>query len=313
MSDEQVSEVSEEAEVAEIDSVSEDRPFYEAIGTDALREASELESDLWDSNEEVVAEVEEADEVEEVEVVEAATEELEEEPVVAAAEPEPEPEEPKSVKFDEMLEKEIGLREREAELKQKGEAFVNMDTFKDLARSNPMKFLEELGMTFDEFADIIIDEPQNKDPQVKELESRIEKFEIREQESRVNDYVRDLNAHVDNSNYDLIKGLEAQQLVIDTITQNWKDRGVQLSIDEACVLVEKHLTDVELPKLERIREITAKRAGSKEVKKLEVTRPVKKTLKNKAATKAPVRKVRGRISQEEAMADAIALEDALWE
>ena len=127
------------------------------------------------------------------------------------------------------------------------------------------------------------------------------------------DYIRDLNQHVSNGNYDLIQGLEAQQLVIDTITQNWKDRGVQLSIDEACVLVEKHLTDVELPKLERIREITAKRAGSKEVKKLEVTRPVKKTLKNKAATKAPVRKVRGRISQEEAMADAIALEDALWE
>ena len=299
---EQTNEVSidVEAEVAavEVDDTGIDRQFYEAIGTDALMEATELEADLWDNEEaEVVADTEQLS-------ADAET------PVVADEQVE---EEPEPSKFDEMLEKEISLREREADIKQKGESFVDMNKFKELAREDPMKFLEELGMTFDELADAIISEPQNKDPQVKELESRIEKFEIREQEARVGDYIRDLNQHVSNGNYDLIQGLEAQQLVIDTVTQNWHERGIQLSIDEACVLVEKHLRDVELPKLERIREITAKRAEAEGVKKSEVSRPVKKTLKNKAATKAPVRKVRGRITQEEAMADAIALEDALWE
>ena len=290
------------------------------IGQAALDAAIAIEADSW--NEEVVEEAEEELETaDNTEIVEEVVEEIEvvEEPEVAEVVEEPEVKAPeiKAGKFDELLSKEINLREREAELKTKSDGMRTIDDFKELVKTNPLKFLEEVGMSFDEFADIIIQEPKTKDPLVKDLEDRLGKFERQAEQSRMADYVAELDSHVEAGDYELVKALGAQQLVIDTIVANWQKDGTQLDFDAACELVETYLLENEVPKLERIRAIKKYADKTESVKELPAVETVpkvkKKTLKNKAATKAPARKAKGRVSPDEALANAIRLESELWE
>lgn len=237
-----------------------------------------------------------------------------------AAEPEPKVEEPEQkgtvdAKFDELLEKERDLRERETAVKDAESNGYSQEAMEQLAQTDPIAFLEKHGIKFDELVERIIDE-DSVDPKTKALEDRIAKFEsaandretqLKEAEMKVqlDNYVKELNTHIDGSEYEILKamGAEGSKMVQDTLVNYWRDNKTEMDVDEACKLVDSWLENNEIPRIEKLLKASGKVSVEQE------TIPDKKqrrTLSNKASTTAPRRKA-GPISGEDALQNAYRL------
>ena len=289
--------------------------------TSAVEAAMKVAAELtMDDATEVSPEDEEQIEVEAA--IEAVKVEPTSEPAVDTKQPEPEvkveePEQKGTVdaKFDELLEKERDLRERETAVKDAESSGYSKEAMEQLAQTDPIAFLEKHGIKFDELVERIIEE-DSIDPKTKALEDRIAKFEdaandresqLKEAEMKVqlDNYVKELNTHIDSSEYDILKamGAEGSKMVQDTLVNYWRENKTEMDVDEACKLVDHWLETNEIPRIEKLLKASGKVNVEQE------TTPEKKqsrTLSNKASTTAPRRKA-GPISGEDALQNAYRL------
>lgn len=211
----------------------------------------------------------------EADTQDAAPANAQEKPPTAAAE-EPEV----SSKFAELAKREKALRARQSQqeqaLKAREEAIAKREaelqsrqapqdsTFisKDQFMRDPIKALNELGLTYDDITQGFLDASTPQDPrllsQIKMLEEKLAKLEGQTQEwdkktaeqqqqayeAAVNQLKSDTKALVESDDsFEMIKATDSISDVVELIERTYKEDGVLLSVQDAAQEVENYLIE----------------------------------------------------------------------
>jgi hypothetical protein len=179
------------------------------------------------------------------------------EPVAPVVEPKKEGPGDFAARFAALARKEKDIAKRDAEIKAKAESLKGrtVEDLRQLAKKEPLKILEEVGLTFDEVAQHILDSgvgtPEKK---LSDLELKIKALEdkekqMAEQEARMreeqaitqfkNGIKEVLVKNTDK--YELIQGSQSEGLVYEVIEKYFQDSGEVLDVEAACDEVEKYL------------------------------------------------------------------------
>lgn len=173
------------------------------------------------------------------------------------------PEEPKedsfqmSKRFHQLQKKEAALQKKAQEISEAKKQLDEFNQFKSQVKTNPLKALESLGISYEELTDFIANgyEP-SPDAKYKELEERFEKkFKDKEAEEakrrelevehQVKRYKESLYAHIQQNSeqYELIN-LEGEQESVWELMDAWYSKhGEILDWDKAATMVEEHLEE----------------------------------------------------------------------
>lgn len=168
-----------------------------------------------------------------------------------------------------IITKQQELEAKNKELEDKLKKYEEFENKKKAARVNPLEYLQEAGLTYDELTQYILNGPKalEKD-KATEIEERLNSFIAqteaekksqaereaqlaKEQEERVIAQFKDsVKNHIKDKkdSYELINLYDATELVISTIEAHFEKTQQILDTDSACELVEKHLED-EIKKL----------------------------------------------------------------
>jgi len=150
--------------------------------------------------------------------------------------------------------KEKELKELEAELKTRQE---EKSATKEEYQKDPMRLMNDYGLTYEKLIDAAIGAPTKEEaPEVAELRTKLNAIEAREEQRKeaqeldykkqqAKAYADDLKTYVDatEGKYELIKGTENYQLVLDTIIQKYQTDGEEVTWDTAADWVETYLEE----------------------------------------------------------------------
>lgn len=161
-----------------------------------------------------------------------------------------------------IVSKQQELETKNKELEEKLKTYEQFETKKKNAKVNPLDFLSEAGLTYDELTEFMLNggKPKDKD-KVTELEERFndlvnkaelekkareeqETKSLQEQEEKVIQQFKDSvrKQLLDKKDtYELVNLYDAQDLVISTIEAHYEKTNQILDTDTAADLVEKHL------------------------------------------------------------------------
>jgi hypothetical protein len=168
-----------------------------------------------------------------------------------------------------ILSKQQELEAKNKDLEEKLKKYEQFEAKKQAARTNPLEYLSEAGLTYDELTQYILNGSKalEKD-KATEIEERLNSFIAQaeadkksqaereaklaqEQEEKViAQFKESVKSHINNkkSDYELINLYDATELVISTIEAHFEKTQQILDTDSAAELVEKHLED-EIKKL----------------------------------------------------------------
>lgn len=172
--------------------------------------------------------------------------------------------------FSALSRRERELRQREARIKEAEEKYKSQpgDDWKVRMRTEPLKVLEEAGVSLDYLAQVAADDGRTPDEAklygviqqqqraMQELQERLDRFEQGQQasqeEQQLQQFVNGIADHVnsDREKYKAIIAQDAVQLVYDVIEQDFDSKVSQgeanptiLSYSEAADLVEDYLRE----------------------------------------------------------------------
>jgi len=211
-----------------------------------------------------------------------------------AAEQVKEEKNPLSSQFAQLARKEKALRAQAQELKAlemavkaKEEAFKmleqrqaqpaqSQEPLKDRLKKDPQGTLSELGLSYDELTDLMMNQPSQAEraqlQKIQELETKIEQLSkgqenvIKAQEERqteaYNQAVKQLRREAEqlakgDETFETIRETGSYDDVVELITRTFEEDGVLMSVEEAAQAVEDYLVE-EAEKLMRIKKISAK-------------------------------------------------------
>lgn len=258
-------------------------------------------------------------------------------PAEAEVEPkkaEPAPQEEKfAAKFAALSRKEKALRAKEAQLQQQMQEMQaklkalesqgkEVETYKSLPdrlKREPLKVLEEQGLSFEQLAQIVLNDGKPTQEMVlseyekrmmtkmQELEQKIAEKEANEAKEREEVAITQFKAQLTDfanttADYELIRANDAVDLVFEVIEQHHSETGEILSNKEACDAVEEYLLE-EAKKLVDREKVKKLLQPAPEAKKQPTAA---KTLSNAAASQAPSTSGR-KLSDEESKAEAAKL------
>lgn len=215
-----------------------------------------------------------------------------------AVETQEKPKELLSTQFAALAKKEKAalLRQREAESKlkeaeEKLKLYEQFENKKKSAKSNPLEFLSEAGLSYDDITEFmlnggtqhrdkteVLEEKFNefiKNKEKEELE-RIEKEKasLKAQEEKViAEFKKTVNKFLTDNNekFELINLYNAQELVISTIEQHFENKNEILSNEVAAQLVEEYLEE-EIKKLSNSKKFKEKFSVSTDNKQPQVNK-----------------------------------------
>jgi len=141
----------------------------------------------------------------------------------------------------------------------------------EIARNNPLGFLEQGGLTPDEFTQALLNSSPEKHDIIKlnakiaELEGRlsqtstkIDERETQAYEQAVNQIRSDVKIFVSaEPDYEMIRETNSAEAVVELIKEHFNTSGTILSIDEAAKQVEDYLTE-EAMKMARLKKVQQK-------------------------------------------------------
>jgi len=163
------------------------------------------------------------------------------------------------IAFNRQREAETKLKEAEEKLK----LYEQFENKKKSAKTNPLEFLSEAGLTYDEITDFMLnggvkhkDKTEVLEEKFNEFVSRKEKEEqekleneqkaLKAQEEKIiAEFKNQLNKFLNDNQdkYELINLYNAQELVVATIEQHYENKKEVLSNERAAELVEAHLEE----------------------------------------------------------------------
>jgi len=269
-------------------------------------------SETVEENTEATKETTETEEIKVVEPEVEATETVEPDPEAEAVVEEPDQ---FGQKFDVLKRREKAIRAKEQTIKDSQADYQEWKVAQEQAKTDPLGFLDKAGISYDDITNALLSggEQQAAKGSTQDLEARIAKFEkaeIQRQEEttktkqfkEAEEYMGSFNKFVDESEkFDLIKATSSQQLVIDTIVEHYNSTQEELEWGTACDIVEDHLWETEVTKMEKVLAID-KMKEKLGINKTEspaevVKKPKTKTLSNSNTAAAPDRKAVDRPEQ----------------
>jgi hypothetical protein len=168
-------------------------------------------------------------------------------PQTPAVEPviQPAPPPPKQNKYSSnikaIMDREAAIREREAQLRQTERMTEEVTRLKDLAKTNPVQFLEEHGVTLDRLEQIKTEASDPTRVLRRELEEikntiKIQNDSVHQQRQMAElSQAREQVAQWINANekYPYVKAAGAQDLVVQRMLDHWNQTGEELSEEDA--------------------------------------------------------------------------------
>jgi len=183
------------------------------------------------------------------------------------------------------------LEAKNKELEEKLKVYEQFETKKKNAKINPLEFLSEAGLSYDELTQFMLNggktqekdkatvleeklnEFMSKSEQEKKLREEQDTKRLQEQEEQIIQQFKDSvkkQISEKKDTYELINLYDAQDLVISTIEAHYEKTQQILDTDTAAELVEKHL-EGEIEKLSNANKFKAKFKLNEDKK--EVTQP----------------------------------------
>jgi len=166
-----------------------------------------------------------------------------------------------SPRLEQIVRRENQVRIMERDLKEK---LQQVEEAENLLKEDPWAFIESRGQTYEDLINKVLN--PKEDNQQSLIEEKLKKLEEREaqrekqlqeqeQQKLAQTYINRLNDFVEQSNFELIRATGAQQTVIDTIVENYRQTGNELSFDQACSLVENYLENEKKSEIERLKKV----------------------------------------------------------
>lgn len=226
-------------------------------------------------------------------------------------------------RFQTLTRREKMLVDREKAAKEELTALSNLKKMKEDAHLNPMPLLEELGWTFEDLTQMVLNDNQPPaERKAKILEERLAKIEAErqkdlesrqtaEEEAVIEAHKDEIKKHVTTKgdDYELIQANDAYELVYDVIEAHYEEHGEIIPIADASDKVESYLEEqakklLSLKKFRSQTEETTEASPSPDAKPDAST----KTLTNTAANSiTPPEKPTAYLSDEESKARAAEL------
>lgn len=245
-----------------------------------------------------------------------------------------------AAKFAALSRKEKQMRDRERQLalkeaaiaeaeQVKGKYTSEIDAFKARVRKEPVKVMEEYGLTMQELAEVLLNDgnPTEKmkvsdseaaiRAEIKELKDQLAAKAAAEEEARyqatLNNFKSGIADFINNNatDYELVQANDATELVYQVIEEHHASTGEILDTKRAADAVEAHLLEeakkvIERPKIKALLQPKAPEAPSNAPKSdTAKTATSAKTLTNAAASKPT--SVARKLSDEESLAESAKL------
>lgn len=171
-----------------------------------------------------------------------------------------------SARFAALARKEKALQEREKAYKEQEAKYKELASAIEEVKSNPLKALESLGMSFEDFAQAYVNalDPQapSAEDKIAQIEAKLaakEKEELDRQErakqealkaeqKKIEDQINNYKQHIQKTisaddRYELIQANQAYETVFDVIQDYYKETGKVLELDKAAQAVESHFEE----------------------------------------------------------------------
>ena len=162
--------------------------------------------------------------------------------------------------FANLARQERRFREEKQEFKGVKKKATELEGLQDMAKSNPMEFLEKFGISYDALTRRVINDGNVAiedvvAQQAKEIESLKElnrkQAEDRENRHKKNEYEQTYNGFIDkikdfvenNGKYEMIKANDAYHTVYEVMQEQFAHDGTVLEYDQAAGMVERYYED----------------------------------------------------------------------
>ena len=162
--------------------------------------------------------------------------------------------------FANLARQERRLREEKQEFKGVKKKATELEGLQDMAKSDPMQFLEKFGISYDALTRRVINDGNVAiedvvAQQAKEIEGLKElnrkQAEDRENRSKKREYEQTYNGFIDkvkefvenNDQYEMIKAHEAYHTVYEVMQEQFAHDGTVLEYDQAANMVERYYED----------------------------------------------------------------------
>ena len=149
-------------------------------------------------------------------------------------------------KLSKLAEKEASVRAMREEAESLKTKFQPLQDLMINPKANALKLIENLGLSFEDIADAILNADIPPDPVQQRLEAlekerQAEKQAIqnKETETLISDYKKLI--HQESQAFELVNLTNSQELVFDTIGEVWKKTGRLMEPQEALQLIENEL------------------------------------------------------------------------
>jgi hypothetical protein len=243
-----------------------------------------------------------------------------------------------AARFAALSRQEKALRDREAQLKQTmaeweeqqksaQEKAANAEALSKRLKSEPLKLLEENGITMQDLADLVLNDgnptPDMKIKRLKdemqteykselqqlkeEFESYKQKVEEQQDAEILDSFKSELTDYVNsNEEYELIRANDAVDLVFDVIDQHYQESGELLETEQAAKAVENYLEE-EARKILAVKKLASTEpSGEEGAEPSQAQGQESVTLSNTEASQVPNRSERS-LSDEESKAEIAKL------
>lgn len=199
-----------------------------------------------------------------------------------------------SPKYAALAKREANLRLKAKELQLEREAmkaekakyesdYVPKSQLQERLKSDPLTVMHELGVTYDELTSMILNAPQQADPQIVAIQQKLKAIEETQEKSQKSQAEQQTKAYeqavsqirnqakllVDsNEEYSTIKERDSVEAIVDLIKLTHEEEGIVMNVEEAAKLVEEHLLEDAL-KMAQLRKVKAKLNPTEDVSDIE--------------------------------------------
>ena len=149
-------------------------------------------------------------------------------------------------KLSKLAEKEASIRAMKEEAESLKTKFQPLQELMSDPKANALKLIENLGLSFEDIADAVLNADIPPDPVQQRLEAlekerQAEKqaLQNKETEALISDYKKLI--HQESQAFELVNLTNSQELVFDTIGEVWKKTGKLMEPQEALKMIENEL------------------------------------------------------------------------
>lgn len=227
-----------------------------------------------------------------------------------------------------ILERERAMQDRQRQLEMQAQRYQQLEHIVQNAKANPIAVLEQLGLSYEQITDYILQDPEATKPvaekKLEEIERKIKAYE----EAQLHAQRQAEQAYIDNTvknfknqivstvqsnpeKFELVALNNAYDTVFDVVEQYFNSTGELLTVEAAAQMVEEYLTNEAEERILKAKKFQSKFSSkaepSVEAKNADAKASASKTLTNTKVTSSTQPKEEKPKSNDDSLKRAAAL------